>query len=233
MIKRSESKQHSSRRRRSDRATKNRRLKMEGLEKRELLAVLTEPPTQAPPELEEYTESRNIGAVQSFLVIESETLIQTGLNDIPSNSDFIPLGTGPGQQDTIDITGTLPVSLSSPNGSGFSSDIDTYSFDLRGGDILDAATLGAAGGVTIRDSNGSILVGSDLFITFEQFPIQSVGNANSVVVIPEDGRYFVTISPAPVDTTANYSLGLRVYRPTTEQLGIGDMQIPISILLAT
>lgn len=225
MIKRSESKSASSNRNRTNRLKKKRRLFMEGLEKRELLAVMTELPSQPATNITEYDSARNIGAVQALNFNESETTVQTGLNDILSNADFVPLGTGPGQEDTIDVTGSVPSVTSNTANSGFSSDIDTFAFDLRGGDILDVATLGGAGGVTLRDGNGSILVGNDVFIGGLQFPLQSLGNANAHYVIPEDGRYAVTVSPAALDTTGNYTLGLRVYRPTSEQLAIGDSQI--------
>ena len=45
---------------------KRRRLNMEGLEERRLLAVLTDLPTSPAPELTEYTTNRNVGTVQSF-----------------------------------------------------------------------------------------------------------------------------------------------------------------------
>lgn len=134
MIKRSESKSNYSPRKRSTGVKKKRRLIMEGLEKRELLAVLLEPPTQPPPtNLPEYDTNRNIGTVQAFNVFESETFVEAGENDLISNADFINLGTGPGQQDTIDIIGSLPVRAFIDNGSGFTSDIDTFAFDLRAG----------------------------------------------------------------------------------------------------
>ncbi len=200
---------------------------MEGLEQRQLLAVITEPPTQAPPTLTEFTMNRNIGAVQAFTVAEAELSNQRGVNDFQSNAQVIPLGTGPGQQDTIDLAGALPIVTDPTNGSGFSADIDTFSFDLRGGDILDIATLGAAGGYTVRNSSGSIILGRDTPIGGLKFPLQTVGNANGAVVIGEDGRYSVTVAGAvsPLNTAGSYTLGLRVYRPTSEQLAVGDSQI--------
>ncbi len=223
MIKRSESKSNYSPRKRSTRVNK-RRLMMEGLEKRELLAVILEPPTQPPPtNLPEFPINRNIGAVQAFSAFESERINEDGQNDIISNADFLRLGTGPGQQDTIDVIGSLPVRTFIDNMSGFTSDIDTFSFDLRAGDILDIATLGAAGGITVRDASGTMIIASDVLIGGIDAPLQSTGNANATVVIHEDGRYFVTTSA--VNASSNYTLGLRVYRPTTEQLAIGDTQI--------
>ena len=165
MIKRSESKSKCSRRKhRSAEVRRKRSLHVEGLERRELLAVLLEPPNVSALDLPDYPINRNIGAVQSLQVIESERLNESGLNDFISNADIIPLGTGPGQQDTIDVAGRLPVDLSVPNTSGFTADIDTFGFDLQAGDILDIATLGAAGGITVRDANGSLHIISDVLI---------------------------------------------------------------------
>ena len=96
MIKRSESKSNCSSRGRSDRANKKRRLIIEGLEKRELLAGGGTTP------IPQFTAPRNIGTVQAFTFIESETLAESGLNDSFIDADVVPLGTGPGQQDTID-----------------------------------------------------------------------------------------------------------------------------------
>ncbi len=225
MIKRSESKSKCSPRKHRSAEARKRRLQMEGLERRELLAVLTEPPTQPALPLPEYPINRNIGAVQALQRVESERINEAGKNDLISNADILPLGTGPGQQATIDVSGRLPVGLSITNGSGFTADVDTFGFDLRAGDILDIATLGAAGGITVRDSLGSLHIISDELIGGVLEPRQSLGNANATVVIPSDGRYFVTISPQAADTSANYTLGLRVYRPSSESLAIGDTQI--------
>ncbi len=227
MFKRSESTPQSSRPDRSERAKKKRRLMMEGLEQRQLLAVFTDLPTQPAPVVQEYTTARNIGAVQAFQFAESETTVQTGLNDYQSQADLVPLGTGAGQQNTIDVIGALPISTNPVNGSGFSGDIDTFSFNLRGGDILDIATQGAAGGFTVRDVNGSILFGRDTPIAGLRFPLQNQGNANGAMVIPHDGLYTLTVAGAtsPLNTAISYKLGLRTYRPTSEQLAVGDAQI--------
>ena len=51
---------------RSKALSKRRRLNMEGLEERRLLAVLTDLPNAPAQELTEYTINRNVGAVQAF-----------------------------------------------------------------------------------------------------------------------------------------------------------------------
>ncbi len=234
MIERSKNRSNRSKRTRAERVNKKRRLMMEGLESRQLLAVFTDLPTAAAPtNLPVYDINRNVGAVQAFSYVESERANESGLNDTQFNADFVPLGTGPGQQDTVDIFGALPVNLGSSIG-GFRSDIDTFSFDLRGGDILDIATLGAAGDFTVRNSNGLILFGAPADIDgdglpdgntnfFNIEPRQTLGNLTGTMVIPRDGRYSITVSP--FFTTGNYTLGLRVYRPVTESLSVGDAQI--------
>lgn len=224
MIERSKTTSKYSKRDRADRVNKKRRLMMEGLESRQLLAVLTDLPTSpVPSNFTEYTQNRNIGTVQTFTYIESERLTEAGKNDTQFTADFVPLGTAPGKQSTVDIFGSLPVGLGTTQ-SGFTSDLDTFSFDLRGGDILDIATLGAAGDFSVRNSNGLIIFGStDIADPNAQPPRQTVGNATGTVVIPRDGRYSITV--APDNTLSNYTLGLRVYRPISETLAAGDAAI--------
>jgi hypothetical protein len=240
MIKRSDSRNPGSvdksgaRKRKRPRQNK-RRLWLEGLEQRQLLAVLTEPPTQpAPTGLQVFTENRNIGRVPSFLFNETEGVTQAGRNDLRSNADFVPLGTGPGKQQTVDVSGSLPITNFDGNSGGLSADIDTFSFELRAGDILDLATQGSAGGIRVRNAAGSMITASDGPI-LSRAPLQSLPllepapitllNANTSVVIPSDGMYYVTVAPQATDVSGNYKLGLRVYRPTSEKLPIGDTQI--------
>src|SRR6056297_525245 len=180
MIKRNVSKSKLTSRRRSERAKQKRRLTLEGLENRQLLAVLIEPPIQpAPTDLPQYTIPRNVGSVQTLQFFESENLGQMGLNDIRTTADLVPLGTAPGKQPTIDVVGTLPIVTDPVVGSGFRADIDTFAFDLRGGDILDVSTHNAAGGFTIRSATGQVLLTSSLPGGVAQFanPLQSTGNA--------------------------------------------------------
>ena len=144
--------------RRTSERGKSRRLSLEGLESRQLMAVLTGVPTQsAPDDLPVFTTPRNVGTVPAFNISEVESSDLTQLNNTRNTAQFLPLGTGSGQEDTIDLSGSLPINLSDGNNSGFSSDIDTFAFDLRAGDILDIATSGAAGEFVIQgpfDTNG-------------------------------------------------------------------------------
>lgn len=239
MIKRTESKSNS---KRSDRKhaerNRKRRLTMEGLEDRQLLAVLTEPPLQpAPADLPTFDAPRNVGTVAAFNVVEAESTVDIGTNNSRSTAEFVNLGTGPGQESTIDLSGSLPVNLNPTTVSGFSSDIDVYAFDLRAGDILDVSANGAAGTIAIQGPftreglplagspatsvglTSSVLVGQSNFNS----PLQTQGNVTGAMVVPEDGRYFLTVGSFAQTTT--YTLGLRTYRPVTESLSFGDAQI--------
>ena len=197
---------------------------MEGLEERRLLAVMTDLPTAPAPSLTEYTLNRSINAVQAFTVNESESFLQSGFNDSVWNADSVPIGTGFGQQDTVDVFGFLPVSQGQTL-TGLSADLDTFAFDLSGGDILDVAVTGAAGQFVIRDTNGLVVFGSAAPFPYTVAPQQTVGNATGTWVVPEGGTYYLTVAPDLVAIGGGYTIGLRAYRPVTEQLEVGDTQI--------
>ncbi|MCG8653542.1 MAG: Ig-like domain-containing protein, partial [Pirellulales bacterium] len=192
---------------------------VEGLEQRQLLAgdtlPLIDPATLAvsPP--------RNIGTVPAVQFVESETTGQIGLNDSIVNAEVVPLGNGVGQQDTIDITGGLSFRQLAPGGVGFESDVDVFAVDLQAGDILDIATVGAATGFTVFDSNGQIWYGVDTpQVTYPlNSPLQTAGNAAFAQVIPQDGRYYIEVVATGTGTA--YTMGLRTYRPIVEQLPVG------------
>ena len=106
---------------------------MENLEARQLLAA------EIDPSLFAAVEPRNVGTVPSFQVVETE--INPGENDSIQNAEFVPLGTGPGDEHTIDLSGTMSVTTSSQGNT--TADVDTFAFDLEAGDILDVAVVGA------------------------------------------------------------------------------------------
>jgi len=225
MIKRSESKSKCSRRKhRSAESRRKRRLQMEGLERRELLAGDLIIPT--PTNLQVFSGPRNIGAVQSFQFFESETAQESGQNDFFNQADVVPLGTGPGQQDTIDVRGSMSFTSGQQIPQGFSIDVDTFAVDLKAGDILDIATQGSAGPFSVFFDNGQLWFGVDdnqaIFYP-DDSPLQNAGTAVFAQVIPEDGRYFISV--APNTTEGNYTIGLRVYRPVIESTPIGTKQI--------
>ncbi|MEM9588677.1 MAG: PPC domain-containing protein, partial [Planctomycetota bacterium] len=234
MLKRSElnSRSQSSAADRKTRAKKNRlrsrlqsrRLQMEGLEARQLLAAEVVDIPVVDPALFAAQAPRNIGDVPAFDVSEGEAANETGVNDTFLTATFLPLGTGPGQQDTIDITGAMPVTTDPIRGNTV-TDVDTFAFDLRAGDILDVSVLGAAGNLTVSYGDGSFWFGSDSqqnVVLPSNSPLTSTGNANASQVIPEDGRYYLTLAPS--STQATYTAGLRVYRPVAESLPVGAQQ---------
>ena len=227
MIKRNQAKklQSNKSKNRVSRAQKRRRLNMEGLEERRLLAVMQDIPTApAPDDLPEYSFARNIGAVQSFTYNESESFQQTGFNDSIYNADKVPVGTGFGEQDTVDIFGFLPTAPGQTQ-TGLTADLDTFEMDLRGGDILDVAVTGAANQFVVRDTRGQTVFGSIAPFAIPQAPLQDVGNATGAWVVPREGTYFLTVAPDIVSLGGSYTIGLRAYRPITEALEVGDAQI--------
>ncbi len=219
---------------------------MEGLEQRQLLTaapiIPTIPGLPTQP-VNTFTGARNIGTVSAFAFNESESAGSFGNNDSIFTADFVPLGTGPGQKATIDIRGSLPVdsfiNLPPPQlPLLFNTDLDVYAFDLRAGDILDISTLGAVGTIDISYENGLLWFATDRpedltdtingevlpFAPFypEDSPLQTLGVVGASQVVPETGRYYLTVSPG--DLTENYTIGLRVYRPVAEKLPIGGQQ---------
>ncbi|MCM2371981.1 Ig-like domain-containing protein [Aporhodopirellula aestuarii] len=205
----------------------SRRLTMEGLERRQLLAANS---LISIPGIDDYDGARNIGSVSSFRYQEKESPQLNGVNDFYQNAEFVPLGNGTGQRDTIDITGSVGFTQF---GTQFISDIDYYSFDLKAGDILDIATLGA---VTTFDVflpsafDSSQASGRFWFAQDDPFssypidsPLQTLGNANAAQVVPFDGRYTIAVSAE--SGLSSYTIGLRTYRPVTESLPIGQGQI--------
>ncbi|MDC0326177.1 Ig-like domain-containing protein [bacterium] len=211
---------------RSNRLKNRRRLNIQGLEDRRLLAVMQDLPTApAPDDLPEYSFARNVGAVQAFTFNESEGFLQTGLNNSIYNADQVPVGTGFGEQDTVDIFGFLPT-LPGQTQTGITADLDTFAMDLRGGDILDVAVNGAATQFVVRDSFGKTVFGSVAPFAIPQAPLQDAGNATGAWVVPREGTYFLTVAPDVVSLAGGrYTIGLRAYRPITEELEVGDAQI--------
>lgn len=237
MIKRTDSESKARRKSQSERrkADRRRRLTMEGLEDRQMLNAAPGTPTLPTIDPNIFTPRvpRNIGTVPAFQFTESEGLTERLGNDSLETAEFLPLGTGVGQEDTIDVNGSLPLTIDAIG--RFESDIDIYEVNLRAGDIFDISVHGAGANFTVLYENGQIWFGTDINASFFDpnipqaavygagSPLQTIGNAVGAQVVPEDGTYYVYLAPST--TSITYQAGFRVYRPVAEQLPIGASQI--------
>ncbi len=205
--------------------SRHRQLSVENLESRQLLAAAIGAGTFVAP--------RNVGTVQAFQVVEVETANQRGVNDVFQRAQAVPLGTGAGQQHTVDIRGNLPpFQQGSPLTGTLAEDVDFYSFNLKAGDILDIAGSGAIGSIDVYFGNGAYWFGTEqnqaIFYP-PGSPLMTIGNAVGAQVAPSDGTYYVRLGRAnivtnPIGGIDNYTLGLRVYRPVMEQQPVGTQQ---------
>ena len=212
---------------------------MEDLESRRLLSANgggVTPPT-VDPALFAPQNPRNVGTVVAFQYNEDESGTNRGLNDTFNRAEVLPLGTLPGQEDTIDVNGSMGLAFNGQN--QIVTDVDTYAVDLRAGDIFDISLTGSAGNINIFYGTGTSRPGAFWFgtdintavsdpLTGEALyakgsPLQTVGTAVAAQTIPEDGRYYIALAPS--NTVNNYTMGLRVYRPVLEQAPIGAKQI--------
>ncbi|MCC9601398.1 Ig-like domain-containing protein [Stieleria sp. JC731] len=225
-------------RKRIARSGQKRRLLMENLEGRRLLASDTAfTPVPVDPALFAAQLPRNVGTVTAMQIGENETAGVRGGNDTIATAQVLPLGTLASQEDTIDVSGSLNISFNSQN--QIISDVDYFAVDLQAGDILDIALIGAQGNFSVSygpgtqapgrfwfgtDSNQSLLdpvTGEVLYA--KGSPLQTLGSAVGAQVVPETGRYYIGLAPAAV--SANYTMGLRAYRPVIEQAPLGAQQI--------
>ncbi|MEM1225399.1 MAG: Ig-like domain-containing protein [Planctomycetota bacterium] len=216
------------RRRKSNRLDHGkRRLSLEGLETRQLLAGEIGP-IAANGTLEEYDGPRNIGTVTALQITEDENFGDLGENDFFQDAQLIPLGTGPGDRDTIDVSGSAGFI---PSAFGFQPDVDYYRVELEAGDILDVATLGSTTSFTVlfgeghaNNFNGELWYGVDTPIGGypSVSPLQTLGNASFAQVAPSSGNYYIVVAAEGAAST--YTMGLRAYRPVTESLPVGQSQ---------
>jgi large repetitive protein len=224
MIRRPESKVESVRRENQYREAKKpsdrkRRLTLEGLEKRNLMASL---PINAGP--------NNVGTIVATIVQELEGLGEVGENDTRFTAQALQLGTAAGQQQAIDVRGTLSIRDNQPGSPAFTTDVDTYRVDLRQGDILDISIHGSAGTLDVFYGTGNYWFGGDApdpddpqaFFYPSSSPLQNFGNFVAAQVVPATGTYYIQTSPNNLNST--YTMGLRVYRPVAESLPIGQRQ---------
>ena len=192
-------------RKRASRSGRKRRLLMENLEGRRLLAAGTGTGTSAGTTVDASLfaaqDPRNVGTVTAFQFIENEAAGARGANDNEVTAEVLPLGTLASQEDTIDVIGTMGLTLNSQN--QILTDLDYYAVDLRAGDILDIALTGAAGNISVlygegtrfpgrfwwgTDINTAVadpLTGEALYA--KGSPLQTFGSAVGAQVIPETG----------------------------------------------
>lgn len=215
---------------------RHRRLTLESLESRQLLAAAIGsggPSSVAGYGLLDNVAPRNVGAVTAFQFNERELATGRGLNDSIATAELVPLGTGPGQQNTIDVNGFLPPQQTGTLTGTLAEDTDFFAANLRAGDILDIAATGAAGSFDVFLPDGRYWFGTDsnqaVFYPANS-PLMTLGNAVGAQVAPMAGRYTIRVARGPVPTDGTpigataYRLGLRVYRPVLEQQPIGVQQ---------
>ncbi len=204
---------------------------MENLEQRHLMAGGFSPDPGIG--IIDDVEPRNIGSanVTAFNITERELPTGRGLNDSPQSAEFLPLGTGTAQQNTIDVTGFLPQRFFAGGLTGsLPEDQDYFSFDLQAGDILDVAGNlgGAIGSIDLFFGNGRLWFAAEANQGAGSYPASSplmdVGNVVAAQVVPFTGRYFLRAGNNNLSTATSYTLGLRVYRPILEQQPIGTTQ---------
>jgi large repetitive protein len=119
------------------------------------------------------------------------------------------------------------------NGTNTNTDVDWFSFDLRGGDILDISVNRTLNGppplMTLYDNSGVELastLGSFPPIFPAASPLTGSETAPSAAasihyIMPTEGRYFFRLS----DVGSTYSAALRVYRPVLESQAANTQQI--------
>lgn len=196
---------------------------MEGLERRELMAFNSFASPSGNDGGAGYrfsTMARNVGTVNAFRVAEVEP------NNTFATAQVLPLGTGQGQRDTIDVSGQLNFGTLTPR---VFPDVDYFAVDLKAGDILDIATFGSVGAVDVFYAPNQPWFGAEgdasgagTFYPFES-PLQTAGDITIAQTVPRDGRYFIQLSVGA--TEGSYTMGLRAYRPVMEQAPIGQKQI--------
>ena len=202
---------------------RRRSLLIEGLEKRHLMAGLNG--------IEDDVEPQNIGTpgVNAFVYTEREAITGRGVNDSMQTAEPLPLGTTSGRQSKINVTGSLPLSTVGGLGGTLPEDQDYFSVDLRAGDILDIAGIGAMGSFDVFYGSGT-RAGQRWFAADENLgilypppsPLQTLGNVVGAQIVPDTGRYFIRVGSN--GTGSSYTMGLRVYRPAMEQAPLGTRQ---------
>jgi hypothetical protein len=151
------------------------------------------------------------------------TMSEVEPNNTRLSAQHIPLGLGSNQFASVNVSGTSPA-----------GDTDWYSFDLKGGDILDIRLTSLANTppqMSIVDPTGRTLITSagappSLFGFPNNSPLTGSPSAPSGLaaihyIIPQDGRYYFRLS----EVGFSYVSAFRVYRPFLESQPAGTNQI--------
>lgn len=94
-------------------------------------------------------------------------------------------------------------------------DVDYYAVRLRKGDVLGTSVTGSAARITVYDTEGREVHGSDQDATFiypPNSPLPGGGNAVSEHVADEDGLHYVAVS----DGAGSYDITVEAFRPRLE-----------------
>lgn len=107
-----------------------------------------------------------------------------------------------------------------------SADIDFYSVDLMPGDILGLNALGSASTISLRNSEGDLILQSsddrsDLYPLAS--PLPGGGNSSLAYVISQPGTYYIGVQAH--QSYDRYILESRVFRPAIESEPVGSEQI--------
>lgn len=155
------------------------------------------------------------------------------LSELPGNNDStgtaqpLTLGTAPGNDPSITLSGSYSP-LVDQNGFSRLNDLDYYQLTLRGGDILSARISGGTN-LMLYDGNDLYRNDGDLLMFSQQdqgrlsydSPLLFGGDANLSYVIPKTGTYYIATN----GSFGQYVMDLRVFRPTFESEEIGTSQI--------
>jgi len=128
----------------------------------------------------------------------------TGYNVLPADPFDPASGDGAGSEGAFNLL--LDVAR---------SDFDFYAVQLRKGDVLGTSVTGSAARITVWDTAGREVHGSDQDATFiypPNSPLPGGGNAVSEHVADEDGLHYVAVS----DGDGNYDITVEAYRPNLE-----------------
>ncbi len=198
-----------------------RKIQLEVLEKRELLAADLGIPLS-------FSLGQDVGALYgSSLGGEGEganPIVTTEIepNNLPRTAQPINVGTGATQSRVATVNGQLTVL------NNLIMDEDYYAVQLRAGDIFQAAvvSIGAPPSVIVMDANQNELMGTNSPFSAQYVPRNSPlyhATANAVVslIIPETGTYYVRVG----DASGAYSLQMKAMRNSIESEPIGTKQI--------